>query len=1067
MKITEYYRDIRLPQVNALPDRAYFIPYASRETALTGCREKSERFSLLNGSWKFSYYTSVEEVPEGFYLPEQDLYNHNDIDVPGMWQTQGYDQYQYLNVQNQFWVDPLHVPADVPCATYLTDFLYYNDPESPITELTFEGVDACYYVWVNGQFAGYSEVSHGLRTFDISSMLKEGSNRLAVLNLKWCTGTYYEIQDKFRFSGIFRDVYYVKRSTVHITDFFTHQKFADDYSSAELTVEVSAAGFEKKQNARNGRDAAQILFELLDTQGNTVASARAEAKEAVTVSLKVQAPALWSAETPNLYTLLITLGDEVIPQQIGFRKIEIRDGMLLINGCRIRLKGVNRHDTDPVVGYAVDKRHMERDLRLMKQNNINAIRTSHYLCSPLLMELANEYGFYMISEADYETHALPSYLGGDAWLPDGKKGTEDAANRQFFSLINDNPEFDLLGMDRLCKNVRRDKNSPAVIFWSLGNEAGFGAVQEKAARWIKAYDPDRLIHYESLYSGFDSEPDYSVLDVLSCMYASTDRIRKLYGDNENYDVANERTTVQSEPAAERFFRDNAFRKPFLQCEYIHAMGNSTGDAEDYFELMEKYPQFIGGFVWEWADHARYMGDDRNGNPIYNYGGDSGEYPHDGNFCMDGLNYPDRRPHTSLKEYKNVCRPVRASWKEQDRVISLKNMLNLQDLQDAVQISYEATRNGVVEKKGELNTPSCAPWQSCEIPVPVPVPAEGECAIRLIYRQKKETKAVPAGHILGFDQLIFSCRSAQENPLYQAAQAEGDLKLVETGKVYVISGRNSKGDFSYTFGKKNGTFTAWKINNRQVMDAPMEFNVFRAPTDNDRGFGGFYKKWVQHGYDHACTDVRNLSAAQTENEVILTEKIMIAGIARGALCRAAVTWAVTKDGAISLNMHVLRDPMFIYMPRFGIRMFLKKEAKDIAYFGYGPDESYIDKHHLAYKGLFSTNVDELFEDYVRPQENGNHYGTTYLRVGNGYGAGLQVIPGFEAAFEFNASRYTQEQLTEARHNYELVPTNNIVLCLDYKNSGIGSSSCGPDLLPKYRLEEKEFDWSIRMLPEYVI
>ena len=1053
MRIENYYEDISRPHVNTLADRAYFIPFESEKAAITGLREKSERMQLLNGSWKFQWYPCIEDVPQDFFAPDFYYYGMCNIDVPGCWQTQGYDHYHYVGAEHIMPIDPPHVPADNPCGTYITDF-EYEPGENSVAELVFEGVDACFYVWVNGTFVGYSESSHAISIFDISNVVKNGKNRLAVLNLKWCTGTYFEIQDKWRMTGIFRDVYILKRPSFRLKDFYTRQSISEDYKNAVLQVELLSEG-----EALHGQKKA--VLKLLNKEGEIVD--QAEWKDGDTSQLSVKEPDLWTAETPDLYTLLIELPGEVIAQKIGFRIVSVEQGVIKINGKRIRIKGMNRHDTDAKTGYAVDREHIIRDLRLMKQNNINAIRTSHYQNSPLVIELCNEYGFYVMSEADYETHGIASYRGKKAPVPEGAVPQSGDGYRYYCPIFNDDPQYEIIGMDRICKNVKRDKNQPSVIFWSLGNESGWGRIQEISAKWIKEYDPTRLIHYESLFPAFGRKPDYSVLDVLSCMYASTNWIQEKYGDLEGFDGTAE-ICAHADPYTDQYYKKNMKYMPFLQCEYIHAMGNSSGDAEDYFALMEKYERFAGGFVWEWADHAKYIGDDRYGQPMYQYGGDSGEYPTDGNFCMDGMNDPARRPHSSLKEYKNVLRPVRAEWIEENKSVRLKNMLNIQNLQGAIKICYELSQNGSVIKNGEIETPNCAPGECARIVLPLQVPKEGECYLRLIYKQKRNTVAVPADFELGFDQLKIKATVQNKPVMFQEKVAVERLTVQEYDSLYVFNGRTEASEFEYVFDKKKGTFREWKINRHQLLDAPIEYNISRAPTDNDRGFGNVYSIWKQEGYYNAVARIYTTELEQKIDHIDIRVSFGMAGIARGVIMRAEVVWSVFDNGKIRFHCIGRRDTDFMYMPRFGIRLFLKKDASEVDYFGYGPHECYVDKHHSCYKEWFRTNVDDLFENYERPQENGNHYGTTYLHVGNKKGTNIQVMPE-NGTFEFSVSRYTQEILERTKHDYELLPTQQIIVCLDYMQSGVGSNSCGPDLIQKYRLDCAEFQFTIDILPEY--
>ena len=1054
MKVANYYEDISTPHVNTLPDRAYYIPFESEEKARKSLREESGRMQLLNGSWKFAWYPCLDAVPQDFYTEGYDPCELGNIDVPGCWQTQGYDKYHYVCNRHIIPADPPFVPADNPCGTYITEFRFSKDPQVPVTELVFEGVDSCFYVWVNGAFAGYSQVSHAASMFDISGLLKEGTNRLAVLNLKWCTGTYFEVQDKWRMTGIFRDVYLLKRPVVRLEDFYVHPEIAADGSSALLKTDFTFRG-------RGG----VIKIRLYGPEGEPAGETETAIEAGAQAELEVAAPKLWSAEEPVLYTMVCRLPGEVIAQKIGFRRITAENGILRINGHPIRIKGVNRHDTDPVTGYTVSREHIRRDLILMKQNNINAVRTAHYQNSPLVTELCNELGLYVMSEADHELHGL-AYSGGDL-APIAKKLKEDEKGgggfRYYCPRLNDNPQYEKAAVDRMTKNPIREKNQCSVIFWSLGNESGWGRNQEIAGRWIKEYDPTRLLHYESLFPGQDRKPDYSCLDVMSRMYPSTMWIEEKYGDRPDYD-GSEELISNSDAYTENYYKDFMKYHPFLLCEYIHAMGNSVGDAEDYFELMERYERFAGGFVWEWADHAKYVGDDRLGKPMYQYGGDSGEFPADGNFCMDGMTFPDRRPHTSLLEYKNVLRPVRARWSRVNERLALRNMLNVVDFREELYVTYEVSRNGRKFGEGRFELPSCGPGCEAELPLDLKLPPSGECYLTLFYRNKKANPAVPEGFVLGTDQLALETPAPEENPWYVPETALEGLELHETDRMAVIRGRSSRGEFSYTFDKKLGTFCWMQINGKELLDAPIEYNISRAPTDNDRGFGMAYRDWKEIGYYDAVTRVYEKDTAVEEKDgcVEIRVRFGMAAVYRANVLTASSVWTVSPDGAVELRCEVERQTDFVPLPRFGIRLFLKREARKVVYFGYGPHESYIDKHRSCYKALFETDAEELFEDYVRPQENGSHWFVKYLNVGRQEGAGLQVIPGGEE-FSFNVSRYTQETLERTAHNYELVPCKSTVVCLDYRQAGIGSDSCGPALLEKYQLREERFTFAVKMLP----
>ena len=597
----EYHQNPETLHVGTLPPRAYFIPYHDAESAMTGEREASKRMTLLNGSWDFAYFPSYAGMPETVRYTDT-------IPVPSVWQMHGYDRHQYTNIRYPFPFDPPFVPTENPVGAYRRTFAL-RKAERKRFELHFEGVDSCLYLYVNGTFAGFSQVSHSTSAFDITDLLLDGENTLEVRVLKWCFGSYLEDQDKFRMSGIFRDVYILERPEARVEDFRVRMTLMDNAAKIDITLETSDKALDP-------------LLMLYDPQGKLLKAQKASESTEFTV----EGPALWTAETPSLYTLLIQTDTEVIAQKAGVRDVRVENGVVLLNGKPFKFRGVNRHDSDPVTGYAISRQQLIRDLTVMKRHNVNAIRTSHYPNAPWMPELCDQFGFYMIAESDVECH-------GEVTLYPEQPITRERLD-QMFAIIPGDPMFREAILDRVQRNVKRDQNHACIIMWSLGNEAGYGPAFEEAGRWVKAYDPTRLCHYEGMFHAQEGR-DISIPDVYSRMYPSTNEIED-YFDNK---------------------RDS---RPLVLCEYIHAMGNGPGDAQDYQKLIDRYPGFCGGFVWEFCDHAVQMGTTPDGKPKYGYGGDFGEFPHDGNFCVDGLVFPDRRPHTGLLEYKNVIRPLRAS-----------------------------------------------------------------------------------------------------------------------------------------------------------------------------------------------------------------------------------------------------------------------------------------------------------------------------------------------------------------------------------------------------------------------
>lgn len=1022
MKLAHYYEDLSTLHIGTMENRAYYIPYGSLETALTQQREDSDRLQLLSGEWKFHYFNAPYEVEEGFYQEDFDLSGFDSLPVPSVWQCHGYDRHQYTNVNYPFPYDPPYVPVENPCGAYVRDFTVSADRYGMRCYLNFEGVDSCFYVWLNGTFVGYSQVSHSTSEFDVTDWIRVGNNRIGVLVLKWCDGSYCEDQDKFRMSGIFRDLFLLYRPQNHVHDYFVKAELSDNYQRALIQVEMETIG------------SCYPEVSLLSPGGESLASAQLKDGKAV---FEIKNPLLWNAETPNLYKLIISTPEEVIVDSVGIREVKIIDGVLLVNGVAVKLKGVNRHDSDPVLGYAVGRKEMLRDLELMKQHNINAIRTSHYPNSPLMPEYCDQYGFYLIDESDIEAHGVCSRLG------------TYQSGLAYYDTIAQDPQFEATILDRIQRNVMRDKNRPSVLFWSMGNESGYGVNFEKAARWIHSYDPTRLVHYESasVRPEYQERTDYSVLDVQSRMYPSTQWIDQVYFGNGKDDPADPYHGSREDTA---YFKSS--KKPLLLCEYIHAMGNGPGDAEDYQQLIYKHEGFCGAFVWEWCDHAMKRGETPDGSPIFGYGGDFGEFPHDGNFCVDGLVSPDRIPHKGLEEYKNVIRPFRAETTECTGEVVLSNKLDFTALEDYALISYEITQDGDLVAAGELAGICCAPHSQTAFQVPFPEGLSGKCFLRLIYIQKEDLSLTKKGHVLGFDQIVIPTPEKVKHADEDFAAAP---ILEEEERHLRIKGAS----FCYTFNKMTGCFDQLEVEGKSLLEHPMEYNIWRALIDNDRRY--VEQGWCSAGYDrsyprvYACNVIKQTDAVEIRISASLCALIVEPSI------RFEACWRINGKGSISLHLDGHRNPLLPFLPRFGLRLVLPKTFEQVEYRGYGPNESYIDKHRSCWYGHFTSTVKEMEVKYLRPQENGSHWGCDEMTLSCYCGQGLKAMGG--QPFSFQVSQYTQEQLMQAAHCYELTPCGHTVLCIDAAMSGVGSNSCGPLLLPKYRLQQTEFSWDLTLQP----
>ena len=1008
MIVPRYYENLSVLHENTMPARSYYIPASKRMDNLVEHREESDRMQLLNGAWKFQYFNSIYDIQDSFFEKNYDTENFDEIQVPSVWQMAGYDTHQYTNIRYPFPFDPPYVPQDIPCGAYVHNFEYSRDEKASKAFLNFEGVDSCFYVWINGSYIGYSQVSHMTSEFDVTDILQDGTNTVAVLVMKWCDGSYLEDQDKFRMSGIFRDVYILKRPKQAISDYHIKTRIEDMLAKVEIEMKFYSP--------------LNVNISIEDRNGAVVALG--SIAEEGTAVLEIASPELWNTENPYLYKLILETENEVIVDHIALRKIEIKDQVIYLNGQKIKFRGVNRHDSDPVTGFTINPEQITTDLTLMKQHNFNAIRSSHYPNAPFFYEMCDKYGFMVIDEADIEAHG--------PFMIYRKEDTDYNRFKRWNEKIADDPVWEEAIVDRVKLMVERDKNRFCIVMWSMGNESAYGCNFEKALEWTKNFDPDRITQYESArYRNYDETYDYSNLDVYSRMYPALSEIQE--------------------------YLDKDGSKPFLLVEYCHSMGNGPGDFEDYFQMIQDNDKMCGGFVWEWCDHAIAHGTSENGKTIYAYGGDHGEEIHDGNFCMDGLVYPDRTVHTGLLEYKNVYRPARViSYNKESGELVLHNYMDFDDLKDYVKISYELTQDGLVISKGILPKFSVAPHGEGKTNLKINVPENGKCYLKLIYHLKKELPLLDEDHILGFDEIEVSkedtkCKLAEK--WIPETVVDSELQVNENDTQIHIKGR----EFAYTIDKRTALFTEMKFAGREYLNHPMELNIWRAPTDNDMYIKS---EWKKAHYDKAYTRAYTTEVVQGKYGVKITSHASVVAETVQKILDVTITWKIEAAGKIDADIAVTKDDEFPDLPRFGVRMFLDKKLSAVRYFGMGPQESYCDKHQAASHGLYRADVGDLHEDYIRPQENGSHYDCEYVELNNSrYG----IVASAEKAFSFNASYYTQEELEKKTHNYELIESDSVVFCVDYALNGIGSNSCGPVVLEQYRFDDVLFRFQFTLIP----
>lgn len=998
--------------------RAWYVPFAEEaKTADPLSRNQSDRVRMLNGQWAFHYYSNLTEVPEQVHYADYSTEGWDSIPVPSCWQMHGYDQCQYTNVNYPFPCDPPYVPTENPTGVYIRTFKVDADWLKEKTYLVFEGVNSCFTVWVNGQKLGYSKVSRVSAEFDITPYLHKGENRICAVVLKWCDGSYLEDQDCFRYSGIFRDVYLLRRPAGHLRDFFIHA----NPTTGEIRIDAEAAA--------SGR----MCAVLENAEGLVLDQQCVECDEEgkAQICMCVPNPVLWNAENPYLYRLTLIKNGEKIQNSVGFREVHVKDGVFYFNGKHIKLKGVNRHDSNPLTGQTVTMADMMQDLTLMKQHHINTIRTSHYPNDPRFLELCSRLGFYVMDETDLEAHG--------AW----SKGCH----------LTDQPEWKASFLDRVQRMVERDKNQTAVLFWSMGNEADYGYNHVAMGEWARLRDPSRLTHYEgSCRMSIRKNDDLHELDIFSRMYASLD-------------------------AMKQYIEDPANTKPFYQCEYSHAMGNGPGDLQDYWDMYYSSDRFMGGCVWEWCDHAILGRKDENGvlrpaatvpsdkatSPdYYGYGGDFGEYPHDGNFCMDGLVYPDRTPHTGLKELKAVIAPVRFQFRTSEKSCTV-TVLNRYDFTDlsGLKLVCSWLCNGVAVKAVTMDFLKTEPGSTSEIEMMIPDLPEGSVHLLCEAKMKQKSQWFEDGETISHGQC--EIRRAEYLPA-QSHRDECGMEIWKTNGIIHISGET----FKYAFREKDGAFCSFMQDSDELFKADAVFDIYRAPLDNDRNM----HCWKEWGADKAVPHLHHMEIFDNRPEkLVLSAEYAMSAAPMLPVLVMNVSWTITGDGKVVLttdakvreeaeSANAQRKGPAFFLPRFGLRLTLPEQYDHITYFGYGPNESYIDKHQSSWKARFEDRVDAMFENYLKPQENGAHYDTQWMQCTDNNGNGLAFTA---PSFSFNASRYTVHELAAAAHPYQLPESHKVVLQLDYAQSGVGSNSCGPELAEKYRLNEKDIHFELVILP----
>ncbi len=1011
------------PQVidqNKEPGHCTLVPYPDTDSALQCERLASEFYKSLNGEWKFNWVSKPSDRPVDFYKPGYDVSKWDEIPVPSNWQMHGYGRPIYLNMRYPFTVNPPYIPHDYnPVGSYRTEFSIpgaWNDRQ---VFLHFDGIKSASYFWLNGQSIGYSQDSMLPAEFNITKYLKPGVNTLAVEVYRWSDGSYLEDQDMWRFSGIYRNVYLFATPQVHIRDFAVRTDLDDSYADATLMVRPGITNF-NSQDIRGWTVEAQlydaekkpVLTEALSRSITSIIRERYPQRGNVPFGLlrtTIKNPHKWSAEIPYLYTLVLTLKDsggkavEIESCRVGFRQVEIKDGQLFVNGKSIKLFGVNRHETDPDYGRAIPVSRMIQDIKLLKTHNINAVRTSHYPDNPIWYDLCDEYGIYLIDEANLETHGLGGY----------------------FSNV---PEWNTAFMERAIRMVERDKNHPSVIFWSLGNESGCGPNHAAMAAWIHDYESTRPVHYEGA-AARPHDPYY--VDMLSRMYARIPEIIRLATDPD----------------------DN---RPMVLCEYAHAMGNSVGNLKEYWDAIRSHKRLIGGFIWDWADQGlRKKAPD--GKEFWAYGGDYGDNPNDGNFCCNGVVLPDRRPNPSLYEVKKVYERISVTPVEPTAgTFNVHNEYDFINL-DFVNILWELTEDGKTIQKGTLPKLSLAVGDSRQINIPFEKPnlkSGAEYFLKISFALADDASWAEKGYVVAWEQFEIPFDTPQAPSAEIAAMPP--LKLQDSRAALKITGR----DFELAVGKSSGAIESFKFDGKELIAEPLIPNFWRAPTDNDNGnrMPRRLGIWRRAGQDRK---VDKVSSEQISPQVVRITAEAALDVAEGWKYTSVYTVFGSGDIIVSGSIGPGAE-LSINLPRFGMQMAIPGEFSTMSWFGRGPHESYWDRKTGSAVGLYSGPVEEQFHPYVRPQETGNKTEVRWVALTNKDGAGLLAVG--MPLLSASAWPFTMDDLEKATHINELPRRETITVNLDYKQMGVGGDdSWGARTHPEYTLPPKAYNYRFRLRP----
>jgi len=1011
----EPWEDEKVFNINKEEPHTTFIPFPDRQTALQADWSKSPYYKCLNGNWKYNYVEKPADRPLEFMKPEFDVSKWKEIKVPYTTERQGYGYPIYVNTSYDFMglmgkMTPPEIPHSFnPVSSYRTNFTIPENWNNRQTNIVFGGVRSNIYVWVNGQFVGYSEDAKLPAEFNITKYLKNGENVLACQVYRWSDGAYLECQDMWRVSGFERDVYLTSAPGIQIRDFWARPELDDQYTDATFKLDVELSNLTGKSTGKHS-----VTVELMDgktkiAQSTKEVDASNNKKIPVYLETAVKNPKKWTAETPDLYTMLITLKDakgqviEVTTHKIGFRKVEIKGGQLLVNGRAIYIKGTNRHEHDMISGHYIPKEVMLQDIRMFKEFNINTVRTSHYPNDPYWYELCDQYGIYVIDEANIESHGMgygaESLAKDTAWGP--------------------------MHMERTVRMVERDKNHASVIIWSLGNEAGDGINFEKTSAWIHSRDKSRPVHYERA-------GEQAHTDIICPMYPGIDYLSRWAKKTND--------------------------RPLIMCEYVHAMGNSVGGVKDYWDVIYSNPQLQGGSVWDWVDQG-FLEKDKNGVDYFTYGGDYGpkNVPSDGSFNCDGLVRPDRMPQPQLWEIKKVyqyfnVKPVDIKSGKVE-IVNLYDFTNL----NKYDVKWYLT-NGITNlAQGDLSPLDIKPRTSKNITLNIPAfkvnPGE-EYFINFKVTTKTPTDLLPKGFEVAWEQIQIPLEPAARKAFDLTKMAE--LKTTENGDLINIGNP----EFKLAFNKATGLIDSYSFKGKTLIQRGPKSNFFRPPTEND--YRDDLRNWKKAGLDKLTDKVEKVSWKALDSKSVQVDcEISKLNPAGEKVIATNYTYTVFSNGEIHINAHFLPDSKVKVMAKAGLQMQIPLDFENVTYFGLGPIETYPDRRACGKVALYESKVKDMYFYFVVPGESGNRSDVRYATLTDKNGTGL-YIEGTKP-FNFSTYQYEDEVIVKARHINELQKANFFTVNMDDAQNGLGTATCGPGVLDKYKVHGEPVDYTIILKP----